>query len=53
MALDVRGMAPMFEVFDMPTSISFYRHVLGFSIVSTSTPGPNFGWALLSLNGWS
>jgi catechol 2,3-dioxygenase-like lactoylglutathione lyase family enzyme len=51
MAIDVRGMAPMFEVFDMPTSMAFYRDVLGFSVVSTSKPGEDFGWALLSLNG--
>jgi glyoxylase I family protein len=50
-AIDIRGMAPLFEVFDMPTSIAFYRDVLGFTVVNTSQPGPDFGWALLSLNG--
>jgi glyoxylase I family protein len=35
----------------MPRSIAFYRDVLGFQVVSTSQPGPNFDWALLSLNG--
>ena len=25
MAIDVRGLAPLLEIFDMPTSISFYR----------------------------
>ena len=51
MAIDIRGLAPLFEVFDMPTSIAFYRDVLGFTVVNTSQPGPDFGWALLSLNG--
>jgi glyoxylase I family protein len=51
LAIDIRGLAPLFEVFDMPTSIAFYRDVLGFKVVSTSQPGPDFGWALLSLNG--
>jgi glyoxylase I family protein len=51
MPINVRGMAPLFEVFDMPTSIAFYRDVLGFQVISTSGPAPNFGWALLSLNG--
>lgn len=51
MAIDVRGMAPLIQVFDMPTSIAFYCEVLGFQIKGTSKPGPKFGWALLSLNG--
>ncbi len=51
MAIDIRGMAPLLEIFDMPTSIQFYRDVLGFEVISTSAPGPEFGWALLRLNG--
>ena len=51
MSVDVKGMAPMLSVFDMRTSISFYRDMLGFEIVSTSKDGDNFGWALLKLNG--
>jgi len=35
MAVDIRGMAPLLQVFDMPTSIRFYRDVLGFELVST------------------
>jgi glyoxylase I family protein len=49
MAIEVRGMAPLLEVFDMPASIAFYRDVLGFDVVSTSSPGPRFDWALLRL----
>ena len=52
MAIEIRGMAPLLQVFDMPTSIAFYRDVLGFEVVTTSKPGAeNFGWALLRLNG--
>ena len=51
MSIDVRGMAPLLQVFDMPTSIAFYCEVLGFEVVSTSKPGPTFDWALLRLNG--
>jgi len=51
MAIDVRGLAPLLEVFDMPASIAFYRDALGFEVIATSRPGPNFDWALLSLNG--
>ena len=52
MAIEIRGMAPLFQVFDMSTSIQFYRDVLGFEVVTTSTPrGAHFDWALLRLNG--
>jgi hypothetical protein len=32
MAIDVRGLVPLLQVFDMPTSIRFYRDVLGFEL---------------------
>lgn len=52
MAIDVRGLAPLLEVFDMPTSIKFYCDGLGFEIVATDgKPSPNFHWVLLRLNG--
>ena len=52
MSIEIRGMAPLLQVFDMPTSIAFYRDVLGFEVVGTSNPlGEHFDWALLRLNG--
>ncbi|HJU64538.1 MAG TPA: VOC family protein [Gemmatimonadaceae bacterium] len=51
MGIEIRGMAPLFQVFDMPTSVRFYRDVLGFEVVSTSEPGEHFDWALLSRGG--
>jgi catechol 2,3-dioxygenase-like lactoylglutathione lyase family enzyme len=52
MGIDIRGMAPLLQVFDMPTSIAFYRDALGFEVVTTSKPrGEHFDWALLRLNG--
>jgi glyoxylase I family protein len=52
MAIDIRGMAPLLQVFDMPTSIKFYCEVLGFEIISTDgKTAPHFDWALLRLNG--
>ena len=52
MAIDFRGMAPLLEVFDMPTSIKFYCGVLGFEVVCTDgKPAPLFDWALLRFNG--
>ena len=51
MAIRVEGLAPLLQVFDMPTAIAFYRDLLGFDLVSTSKLGEHFGWALLTLNG--
>lgn len=52
MAIEVRGLAPLLQVFDMPTSVRFYCEALGFELVSTSAPGePHFDWALLRLQG--
>jgi glyoxylase I family protein len=51
-AIEIRGMAPLLQVFDMPTSVKFYRDVLGFEVVTTSPPrGEHFDWALLRLSG--
>ncbi|MGC2112435.1 MAG: VOC family protein [Candidatus Korobacteraceae bacterium] len=51
MALDVRGLAPLLQVYDMPTSIRFYRDLLGFEVVATSPVlgEDRFHWALLRL----
>ena len=42
----------MLQVFDMTASVRFYRDVLGFEIVQTTTPreGDQFDWGLLRLN---
>jgi len=51
MAIEVRGLAPLLSVFDMPTSIKFYCEGLGFQIASTDgKPAPHFDWVLLRLN---
>ncbi len=51
MAADIRGLAPLLQVYDMPTSVRFYRDVLGFAVVTTSPKlGEDyFAWALLRL----
>ena len=51
MTINIRGMAPLLQVFDMPKSVQFYCDVLGFKLVTTSRPGPRFDWALLELQG--
>ena len=53
MAIEVRGLAPLLQVFDMPTSITFYCDVLGFRIVGTDGKAvPNNDWVLLELGGF-
>lgn len=47
MSLEFKALTPLLEVFDMPTSVRFYRDVLGFEVVLTSQPGDHYGWALL------
>jgi len=50
MALEVEGVCPLLEVFDMPKSIAFYRDVLGFEVLKTAGPGDDVGWAWLRLD---
>lgn len=51
MAIEVRGVCPLLQVYDMPRAVQFYRDKLGFEVVSTSPVlGPDkFHWALLKL----
>ncbi len=51
MAIEVRGLTPLVQVYDMPTSLRFYRDLLGFEIMSTSPVlgKDRFHWALLRL----
>lgn len=53
MALDIQGMTPLLQVFDMATSLKFYCDVLGFEIVQTdaNTQAPNHNWVWLRSNG--
>ena len=53
MAIEVYGVCPYFEVYDMPTSVRFYRDLLGFEVVSASPhrggDKDRFHWCLLRL----
>jgi glyoxylase I family protein len=51
MAINARRLTLLLQVYDMPTSVRFYRDVLGFEVVNTSPEfGPDrFHWALLRL----
>jgi catechol 2,3-dioxygenase-like lactoylglutathione lyase family enzyme len=50
--VDIKGMTPLLQVFDMATSLKFYCDVLGFEIVTTdsNTTAPNHNWVWLRLN---
>jgi glyoxylase I family protein len=51
MDLQIKGMAPLIQVFDMPRSLHFYRDRLGFTLVNRSGETDDCGWALLRLSG--
>lgn len=51
MTLEVRGMAPLLQIFDMPASLAFYRDVLGFERVDDSGAGDRSDWVWLRLHG--
>ena len=50
MAIVVKGMTPLLQVFDMPAAIGFYRDALGFEVVSSNVPGDDCDWVMLKLN---
>jgi glyoxylase I family protein len=55
MGIELRGLCPLLQVFDMPTALAFYCDVLGFEVTShsgdASSESREFGWCLLKRNG--
>lgn len=49
--LNLTYLCPLIEVFDMPTSLRFYRDALGFELVRSSDPGEDFDWGWLRRQG--
>jgi len=47
MAIHIKGGAPLFQVYDMPASLAFYRDLLEFEVVDTAPGGPVVHWAML------
>ena len=49
MPIDMCGVCPLLQVFDMPTSVRFYRDILGFEIVGNAPllGEDEFGWCWL------
>jgi len=52
MPIDIRSLCPLLAVYDMPTSLRFYRDLLGFEIHQTSDPKPDghIDWVWLRRN---
>jgi len=47
MPLQLQGLCPLIQVFDMPRSLKFYRDLLGFEVVNRSGAGDQCDWVLL------
>ena len=51
MAIEIRGLCPLLQVFDVQRSIDFYRDVLGFAVARKSDGPSELWWALLDRDG--
>ena len=51
MSIQVHGVCALLQVFDMPTSLRFYRDVLGFEIVQSSGDTDTADWVWIRLGG--
>ena len=47
MTLSIGGFATLIQVFDMPTSLAFYRDVLGFEVISDTPEDGRCDWVWL------
>ncbi len=52
MNIDIKGMTPLLQVYDMAASLEFYCEVLGFEIyqADSNTTAPNHNWVWLRWN---
>jgi len=53
MGIEMRDMSPLLQVYDMPSSVRFYRDLLGFELISQSPFYQEglFHWCLLRRDG--
>lgn len=49
MTLRIGSFATLLQVFDMPTSLAFYRDVLGFEVASEVPPDDQCDWVMLKM----
>ena len=47
MTLKIGGFATLIQVFDMPTSLAFYRDVMGFEVISDAPEDGRCDWVWL------
>jgi glyoxylase I family protein len=50
MSLKIGGFTPLLQVFDMPSSLAFYRDVLGFQVLSDVPEDNRCDWVMLRLH---
>jgi glyoxylase I family protein len=50
MEIEFTGQTPLLQVFDMPTSVAFYRDRLGFEVVQQAGAGDDVDWIWLRKN---
>jgi catechol 2,3-dioxygenase-like lactoylglutathione lyase family enzyme len=50
MAMQIEGMTPLIQVFNMPLALAFYRDTLGFAVMADSGNGDRSSWVWLRLN---
>ncbi|HEY3929478.1 MAG TPA: VOC family protein [Candidatus Koribacter sp.] len=51
MGVDMRGLCPLIQVYDMPRSLRFYRDILGFEVMQRSQDSDECGWCWLRSKG--
>lgn len=51
MPIEMNGMTPLLQVFNMPRALAFYRDVLGFEVESDSGKGDDSSWVWLRHGG--
>jgi len=49
--IEIDGMTPLIQIFNMRRSLAFYRDILGFEVVRDSGGGDDASWVLLQLDG--
>ncbi len=52
MIIEIQGMTPLLQVYDMLASIHFYCEVIGFKVINSApSPAGSYDWVLLEWNG--
>ncbi len=49
-SININGLCPLLQVYDMPTALHFYRDILGFTLIGSSGEGDDVDWTWLKLN---